>query len=56
VVPTLGEGMSIWREKLASMAHNSASEAESPKLPARRVIELGTPLEIQPAAPAQRQA
>jgi KUP system potassium uptake protein len=47
VVPTLGEGMPIWREKLfAKMAHNTASVADYLKLPANRVIELGTRVEI----------
>jgi len=47
VVPTLGEGMSLWREKLfATMAHNTGSVADYLKLPANRVIELGTRVEI----------
>jgi KUP system potassium uptake protein len=47
VVPTLGEGMPIWREKLfATMAHNIGNVADYLKLPANRVIELGTRVEI----------
>ncbi|VTU28734.1 potassium transporter Kup [Variovorax sp. PBL-E5] len=47
VVPTLGEGMPIWREKLfAAMAHNIGNVADYLKLPANRVIELGTRVEI----------
>ncbi|MDM0112240.1 potassium transporter Kup [Variovorax sp. J22R133] len=47
VVPTLGEGMPLWREKLfATMAHNIGNAADYLKLPASRVIELGTRVEI----------
>ncbi|WP_218511164.1 potassium transporter Kup [Variovorax sp. dw_308] len=47
VVPTLGAGMPIWREKLfATMAHNIGNAADYLKLPANRVIELGTRVEI----------
>jgi KUP system potassium uptake protein len=47
VVPTLGEGMPLWREKLfATMAHNIGNVADYLKLPANRVIELGTRVEI----------
>ena len=47
VVPTLGAGMPLWREKLfATMAHNIGNVADYLKLPANRVIELGTRVEI----------
>ena len=47
VVPTLGGGMAIWREKLfASMHRNAAAAADFLNLPANRVVELGSKLEI----------
>jgi KUP system potassium uptake protein len=47
VVPKLGEGMSLWREKLfAQMHHNAGAAAEFLNLPANAVIELGSKLEI----------
>ncbi len=47
VVPTLGEGMALWREKLfAQMHHNAGAAAEFLNLPANAVIELGSKLEI----------
>jgi KUP system potassium uptake protein len=47
VVPTLGAGMQLWRERLfATMAHNIGNVADYLKLPANRVIELGTRIEI----------
>lgn len=47
VVATGGQGMSLWREKLfAAMSHNMANMAEYLKLPANRVIELGSRVEI----------
>ncbi|MEI7464595.1 MAG: potassium transporter Kup [Burkholderiales bacterium] len=47
VVPTLGDGMSPWREKLfASMHRNAASAADFLNLPANRVVELGTKVQI----------
>ncbi|MCW5636459.1 MAG: potassium transporter Kup [Rubrivivax sp.] len=47
VVPTFGDGMAMWREKLfASMHRNAAAAADFLNLPANRVVELGTKLEI----------
>ncbi len=47
VVPKLGEGMALWREKLfAQMHHNAGAAAEFLHLPANAVIELGSKLEI----------
>jgi KUP system potassium uptake protein len=47
VVATGSRGMSLWREKLfAAMSHNMASMAAYLKLPASRVIELGSRVEI----------
>jgi KUP system potassium uptake protein len=49
VVPVLqkGEGMAFWREQLfAAMARNAGNAADYFKLPANRVIELGTKVEI----------
>jgi KUP system potassium uptake protein len=47
VVPTPGQGMWLWREKLfAAMSHNIGNIAEYLKLPATRVIELGSQVEI----------
>jgi KUP system potassium uptake protein len=47
VMPTLGEGMSLWREKLfASMHRNAAAAADFLNLPANRVVELGSKVEI----------
>ena len=42
VIPTLGEGMAMWREKLfASMHRNAAAAADFLSLPTNRVVELG---------------
>ncbi len=47
VIPTLGSGMAMWREKLfASMHRNAAAAADFLNLPANRVVELGSKLEI----------
>ncbi|WP_353400251.1 potassium transporter Kup [Hydrogenophaga sp. 5NK40-0174] len=47
VVPTTGEGMAPWREKLfAQMHHNAGAAAEFLNLPSNAVIELGSKLEI----------
>jgi KUP system potassium uptake protein len=47
VMPTIGEGMMIWREKLfASMHHNASAAADFLNLPANRVVELGSKVEI----------
>ncbi|WP_298825495.1 potassium transporter Kup [uncultured Piscinibacter sp.] len=47
VIPTLGEGMSLWREKLfASMHRNATAAADFLSLPANRVVELGAKVQI----------
>ena len=47
VVPSLGNGMAPWREKLfASMHRNAASAADFLRLPANRVVELGAKVAI----------
>ena len=47
VMPTIGSGMALWREKLfASMHRNAAGVADFLHLPANRVVELGSKVEI----------
>jgi KUP system potassium uptake protein len=47
VIPTIGSGMSQWREKLfASMHHNASAAAEFLNLPNNAVVELGSKIEI----------
>jgi KUP system potassium uptake protein len=47
VIPTPGVGMADWREKLfAAMSRNAGSAVEYFHIPANRVIELGTQIEI----------
>jgi KUP system potassium uptake protein len=47
VIPTLGKGMAMWREKIfASMHHNASGAADFLSLPTNRVVELGSKLEI----------
>jgi KUP system potassium uptake protein len=47
LIPTHGEGMSIWREHIfAAMARNAASPMSFFQIPANRVVELGAQLEI----------
>ena len=47
VVPTLGESMSPWREKLfAQMHHNASAAADFLNLPNNAVVELGSKIEI----------
>jgi KUP system potassium uptake protein len=47
VIPTIGSGMSDWREKLfAGMHRNAAGAADFLSLPTNRVVELGSKLEI----------
>ncbi|MCB2035760.1 MAG: KUP/HAK/KT family potassium transporter, partial [Ottowia sp.] len=47
VVPTLGGGMALWREKLFSQMHRNASgAAEFLNLPSNAVVELGSKVEI----------
>ncbi|WP_342451082.1 potassium transporter Kup [Piscinibacter koreensis] len=47
VIPTLGSGMADWREKLfAGMHRNASAAADFLRLPANRVVELGSKVEI----------
>jgi KUP system potassium uptake protein len=47
LIPTRGDGMSLWREHLfAAMARSAASPMTFFRIPAGRVVELGTQLEI----------
>jgi KUP system potassium uptake protein len=47
VVPTLGSGMALWREKLFSQMHrNASSAADFLKLPNNAVVELGSKIAI----------
>ena len=47
VIPTFGDGMAPWREKLfASMHHNASAAADFLNLPTNRVVELGAKVEI----------
>jgi KUP system potassium uptake protein len=47
VVPTIGSGMSQWREKLfAQMHHNAGAAADFLNLPSNSVVELGSKVEI----------
>ena len=47
VIPTIGGGMSNWREKLFAQMHlNASAAAEFLKLPNNAVVELGSKIEI----------
>jgi KUP system potassium uptake protein len=47
VIPTPGDGMALWRERLfAAMTRNAGSIVDYFSIPANRVIELGTQVEI----------
>ena len=47
VIPTIGKGMSQWREKLfAQMHHNASGAADFLNLPNNSVVELGSKIEI----------
>ena len=47
VIPVLGGGMALWREKLfAGMHRNAAAAADFLNLPANRIVELGSKVEI----------
>ncbi len=47
VIPTIGKGMSQWREKLfAQMHHNASGAADFLNLPNNAVVELGSKIEI----------
>jgi KUP system potassium uptake protein len=48
VIPTLGTGMALWREKLfAQMHRNASASAEYLYLPSNSVVELGAKIEIR---------
>jgi len=47
IVPTVGAGMAMWRERLfAAMSRNARGAADYYHIPTNRVIELGTQVEI----------
>ncbi|WP_422018592.1 potassium transporter Kup [Roseateles sp.] len=47
VIPTIGSGMALWREKLfAGMHRNAAAAADFLHLPTNRIVELGSKVEI----------
>ena len=47
VIPTLGGHMALWREKLFAALHrNAAAAADFLSLPANRVVELGTKVQL----------
>ena len=47
MIPTPGDGMALWRERLfAAMTRNAGSIVDYFSIPANRVIELGTQVEI----------
>jgi KUP system potassium uptake protein len=47
VIPSIGSGMSPWREKLfAQMHHNAGAAADFLNLPNNAVVELGSKIEI----------
>ena len=47
VIPTLGGGMSQWREKMFAQMHlNASGAADFLKLPSNAVVELGSKIEI----------
>ena len=47
VIPVVGTGMALWREKLfAQMHHNASGAADFLKLPSNAVVELGSKVEI----------
>jgi KUP system potassium uptake protein len=47
LIPTAGPGMAVWREKLfAVMSRNASSATDFFNIPANRVVELGTRIEI----------
>jgi KUP system potassium uptake protein len=47
LIPTVGTGMAMWRERLfASMSKNAVKASDFFHVPTNRVVELGTQLEI----------
>lgn len=47
VVPTEGDGMWLWREKIYAVMHRNAAEASDFfKLPPNKVLEIGSPIMI----------
>ena len=47
LIPTVGPGMALWRERLfASMSKNAVKASEFFQIPTNRVVELGTQVEL----------
>jgi len=47
VIPTIGSGLALWREKLfAGMHRNASGAADFLNLPTNRIVELGSKVEI----------
>ena len=47
LIPTVGPGMALWRERLfASMSKNAVKASEFFRIPTNRVVELGTQVEL----------
>jgi len=47
LIPTIGPGMAMWRERLfASMSKNAVKASEFFQIPTNRVVELGTQVEL----------
>jgi KUP system potassium uptake protein len=47
VIPSLGAGMALWREKLfAGMHRDAAAAADFLHLPTSRIVELGSKIQI----------
>jgi KUP system potassium uptake protein len=47
IVPTAGPGMAFWRDRLfAAMARNAGNVTDYFNIPANRVIELGSRVQI----------
>jgi len=47
VIPSIGGGMALWREKLfAQMHHNASAAADFLNLPNNSVVELGAKVAI----------
>ncbi len=57
VIPTFGGGMALWREKLfAGMHRNASAAADFLNLPANRIVELGSKVEIGPPGRCARRS
>jgi len=47
LIPTVSPGMALWRERLfASMSKNATKATEFFNVPTKRVVELGTQVEL----------